>query len=147
MVIAIALGIGASVIYNLKYDEWVAIPKARESFRSQLRDPGSAQFRNERITKAGALCGEVNAKNGMGGYVGFKKYISHGAGSFVEGTWLLGEAPHDRYMQHLNQRLVITKRYATIRKDFPDVESPSTEAITEMASVELFEDEWRNTCT
>lgn len=35
-----------------------------------LIDPSSAQFRNQN-----GNCGEVNAKNRMGGYIGFEKYI------------------------------------------------------------------------
>lgn len=144
--IAIALGIGASVLYNWKHDEWIAIPKARESLRAQLRDPGSAEFRNERITKAGALCGEVNAKNGMGGYVGFKKYVSHGAGNFVQGSWVLGEKSHDHYMQHMQKQTQILKRFNDMRKDIPDLESPPSDRISEMATSELFEDEWQSAC-
>lgn len=42
---------------------------------SQLRDPRSAQFQN--VTVAGRIfCGEVNAKNGMGGYAGFRRFIA-----------------------------------------------------------------------
>lgn len=43
----------------------------------QLRDPGSAQIRDLRFVngKGGeTLCGEVNAKNAYGGYVGFKPF-------------------------------------------------------------------------
>lgn len=38
--------------------------------RSKLVDPDSAQFRNQ-----SGKCGEVNAKNRMGGYTGFKRYV------------------------------------------------------------------------
>lgn len=40
-----------------------------------LRDPVSAQFRGVEVRKSGAVCGEVNAKNGFGGYVGFKEFV------------------------------------------------------------------------
>lgn len=40
-----------------------------------LRDPSSAQFRNVEIRKSGAACGEVNGKNGFGGYVGFRQFV------------------------------------------------------------------------
>lgn len=45
-----------------------------------LKDPESARFRSLRVGGEGAvLCGEVNAKNGYGGYVGFKRfYVIHG---------------------------------------------------------------------
>ena len=40
-----------------------------------MRDPTSAQFRNMMVFASGAVCGEVNAKNGFGGYVGFDPFI------------------------------------------------------------------------
>lgn len=54
--------------------------RARNAVLANLRDPDSAKFRN--VRKLGMLgegspegaavyCGEVNAKNAMGGYVGF----------------------------------------------------------------------------
>ena|SRR6185503_9265874 len=46
--------------------------------REHLNDPRSAQFQNERslTNKNGnkVVCGEVNAKNGFGGYVGFTRF-------------------------------------------------------------------------
>lgn len=50
------------------------IDKARQAVAEKLNDPGSAQFRNERSEKGGWVCGEVNAKNAFGGYIGFKRY-------------------------------------------------------------------------
>lgn len=50
--------------------------KQREKFIYALKDPESAKFRNEFLMRD-ALCGEVNAKNSMGGYTGFKRFISH----------------------------------------------------------------------
>ncbi|WP_462402288.1 hypothetical protein [Pseudomonas sp. Marseille-QA0332] len=50
------------------------IERAREAVSEQLTDPSSAQFRNEWSKKDGWVCGEVNSKNVMGGYVGFKRY-------------------------------------------------------------------------
>lgn len=38
--------------------------------RDALLDPSSAQFRNQN-----GNCGEVNAKNRMGGYIGFNRYV------------------------------------------------------------------------
>ena len=40
-----------------------------------LFDPQSAEFRNEQTSNEGSVCGEVNAKNRMGGYVGFSRYV------------------------------------------------------------------------
>lgn len=40
---------------------------------ARLKDPESAQFRNVR-TVHGIVCGELNAKNSFGGYVGFEPF-------------------------------------------------------------------------
>ena len=46
-----------------------------------MKDPASAQWRNEVLSADNkTLCGEVNAKNSMGGYVGFKPYIANQKG-------------------------------------------------------------------
>lgn len=45
--------------------------KARELVTARLKDPESAQFRNQ-----AGICGEVNAKNSFGGYTGFKRFIA-----------------------------------------------------------------------
>ena len=46
---------------------------AREQVTAKLKDPGSAQFRNQK-----GFCGEVNAKNSFGGYGGFTRFIAAG---------------------------------------------------------------------
>lgn len=46
---------------------------AREFLTPHLKDPDSAQFRNQK-----RICGEVNAKNSFGGYAGFKRFIAGG---------------------------------------------------------------------
>lgn len=50
---------------------------AELAVQQQLRDPASAQFQNEVIRRKGdvaSVCGEVNAKNGFGGYTGFTSF-------------------------------------------------------------------------
>jgi hypothetical protein len=44
--------------------------------REKILEPSSAQFRNQFIGKKGAPCGEVNAKDAFGAYIGFQRYIS-----------------------------------------------------------------------
>lgn len=51
-----------------------AIHKAEKVIAADLTDPGSAQFRNVRVAQTGLVCGEVNAKNQFGGYVGFRQF-------------------------------------------------------------------------
>lgn len=49
----------------------------REYVKLFLNDPESAQFRNVQQSKRGkqAWCGELNAKNRMGGMMGFTRYV------------------------------------------------------------------------
>lgn len=51
---------------------------ARDVVKSKLNDRDSAVFRNQVLAKRGGegiWCGEVNARNRMGGMVGFTRYI------------------------------------------------------------------------
>jgi len=52
-----------------------------DSIKAQLVDPDSAQFKNEMKNEWGVVCGEVNAKNKMGGYAGFRSYRAFQVGS------------------------------------------------------------------
>ena len=56
--------------------------EARKYVIGTLRDPQSAQFRNLKVVDGSIdgrgeklVCGEVNAKNAMGGFVGFQPFI------------------------------------------------------------------------
>lgn len=60
---------------------------AQAQVASSLKDPGSAQFRNVEIKPYGygkVVCGEVNAKNSYGGYVGFAKFVASHEASMLE---------------------------------------------------------------
>lgn len=52
--------------------------------KNSLKDPDSAQFQNVK-----GYCGEVNAKNGYGGYTGYKRFIS------VDGTTIIESGEDD----------------------------------------------------
>ncbi|MEA3233921.1 hypothetical protein OP492_04555 [Pseudomonas mosselii] len=53
------------------------IDRARKAAAYHLKDPESAQFRNDRVVgKDGTVCGEVNGKNSLGVYVGFSRYVA-----------------------------------------------------------------------
>jgi hypothetical protein len=81
------LWVGVAVVFALvgavaAYREWVLIPPVREQVLKQLNDPESAQFRNTRyfgdwLPTHGAMCGEVNARNRKGGYVGFRRFAAN----------------------------------------------------------------------
>ena len=139
--IAVGLGIAASAIYNWKKEKWFVIPEARAAIQSKLRDPESAQFRNERISSTGVLCGEVNAKNGMGGYVGFRKFFSHSSANYIEGTGSLDEPTHEEFIERLGREIEMMKNY-----NAAGVAHPAREKITEQALAKMFNDKWKEHC-
>lgn len=53
---------------------------SRIALMNYLKDPDSADIRNHR-----GNCGEVNSKNGFGGYTGFKRFIASSAIVAIEG--------------------------------------------------------------
>jgi hypothetical protein len=53
-------------------DSQVVAEVKREILR-KLKDPESARFRDVRVVDH-AACGEINAKNSYGGYVGFRRF-------------------------------------------------------------------------
>lgn len=48
---------------------------SKELVTNSMKDPESVRFRNVRVFRGVAVCGEVNAKNSYGGYVGFKRFF------------------------------------------------------------------------
>lgn len=50
------------------------ITAAEEAVRSRMKDPGSVQFKTIKVAKTGAVCGDFNAKNSYGAYVGFNMF-------------------------------------------------------------------------
>jgi hypothetical protein len=57
----------------------------KQAVRVALRDPSSATFRTIYVGPGGVTCGDVNAKNGFGGYTGFRPfYIDRGAVFFPD---------------------------------------------------------------
>lgn len=72
----------------------VWMDRGKVSVKAKLKDPESAQFRGLYFHRGKdgipMTCGEVNSKNGFGGYVGFQRFLSAGT---VELTMLQHEAP------------------------------------------------------
>jgi hypothetical protein len=62
---------------------YAAVVFGKAAIQRQLRDPSSASFgkvdaytdRKYKTKSVTAVCGEVNAKNGFGGYTGMKKFV------------------------------------------------------------------------
>lgn len=70
------VGCGKSAAQKQR-DEAATLTGLGEKYvKEKVLEPGSAQFRNQFIGKKGAPCGEVNAKDAFGAYIGFQRYIS-----------------------------------------------------------------------
>lgn len=55
-----------------------------QSVRDLTRDPEAVQFRKLHIGAENTLCGEMNAKNAYGGYIGYKPfYVQSGQTTIV----------------------------------------------------------------
>jgi hypothetical protein len=48
--------------------------EAKQLIERTLSDPGSVQYRDVKTFNDGTVCGEYNAKNKLGGYVGFQPF-------------------------------------------------------------------------
>ena len=65
--------------YIIEHGERKAMDAAMLAVKNGLKDPDSATFRNVRTvgTPDGiVVCGEYNAKNSYGGYVGFNRFVA-----------------------------------------------------------------------
>ena len=96
---------------------------ARVLLLNSLKDPDSVQWRNEKVASDNVtMCGEINAKNSLGGYVGFRQFISNHKGYIVEGsnygTWSMQDnrIPVPDYMID-GARLVGAGKAAHISQD------------------------------
>lgn len=66
---------------------------ARAILSTSLIDPASAQLRRlRRGSDAGVVCGELNAKNRLGGYAGFEIFIANVETGAVTGPSFAGPA-------------------------------------------------------
>jgi len=69
------------------------IKSAREFVKSNLKDPDSAQFKDEKSPSDRIVCGMVNSKNEFGGYSGFIEY----AAIHLKDGWSLRLGRDDKY--------------------------------------------------
>jgi hypothetical protein len=69
VVVVVASGVAAC-------DSHGQFREAEDAVKAELRDPGSAQFRKEHTCgDTQDVTGEVDAKNGYGGYFGYQTYV------------------------------------------------------------------------
>jgi len=66
------------------------VKEAKNKITENFKDPDSAKFRNVGVYKAAkgdgelSVCGEVNAKNSYGAYVGYRSFVYGGGLSAIE---------------------------------------------------------------
>lgn len=78
MIIVLLVSIGGAALASPIIIDVYKIKKAENMIKSRMKDPSSAQFRNIKIKSdslVDEVCGEVNGRNSMGGYVGFSLFI------------------------------------------------------------------------
>ena len=66
-----------------------AIAASQDAAKKGLKDPDSAKFQNLRIADfdgGKVVCGEINAKNGYGGYVGYKRFVAGTSAATIYNT-------------------------------------------------------------
>lgn len=68
------LAVGAVLVAGgLMAVDFIDVQRAKRVVGASLFDPSSAQYRD--VDQHGQfLCGEVNAKNRLGGYIGYRKF-------------------------------------------------------------------------
>jgi hypothetical protein len=83
-------------LVGYQMQQW--IKRGQETIKKKLRDPESAQFRNMFFCfgkrNNPMTCGEVNSKNGFGGYSGFQPFVS---GGFEETTVLSSDMKPEEF--------------------------------------------------
>ena len=73
IVIAAIVGFKIWLAHGGEY-EFGQYGSATTAVKAQLFDADSAKFRSLYVSPAGVVCGEVNAKNRFGAYVGFRMF-------------------------------------------------------------------------
>lgn len=72
------------------------IVTAQRNVRASLKDPDSAQFKdiyaNYTEEFQVVACGQVNSKNSLGGFTGFKRFVSGGKSVILEGRDQISDA-------------------------------------------------------
>lgn len=142
--------VGSGLATWLKYDEWFVMPKARQLLAGHLLDPGSAQFRNDRLIDFNWHCGEVNARNAAGGYGGFKRFISGRQSKiiYLEGAGMLGEQSNEEWIAILDREIAFNEQWAKSREKYAELglRFPSESERREKAKSEVFDDHWKALC-
>lgn len=82
-------------LFGWKYGrDYVASSQGKAAVAEQLIDPSSAMFRKVRVVRengGAVVCGEINGKNHVGAYTGFRKFWAKGKQGMIQPTPGSGE--------------------------------------------------------
>lgn len=138
--------VGGLALFYVHYDEWFLYPKIRAGMAAHLKDPASTQFRNEKFA-SGILCGELNSKNAMGGYVGFSRYISDGKDlHYLEKIGAVGKFTPEDVDLVMEKELETIKKFVAIKTANPAGEMPTKTEMQEIALQQFFDGRWNQFC-
>jgi hypothetical protein len=144
ILVASIVGIGNATLTGcdkIQYSEY------RTLVRNQLRDPDSAQFKDEKISK-GYYCANINFKTTSGGYVGYTPFMAiHDTGS-GEKKYLInamGGGNIDYYTEMLDVQIEITKEQND-RGAILGTPSERQNANQMLAYDKLFQRWWKKYC-
>lgn len=91
------------------WEPMVVWPSKQAPLLASLTDPASAQFRGQRLSQFGVLCGEVNSRNSMGGFVGFTKFLATSGSYAIRGyptdPWYGGTKPTHVIVAELDREI------------------------------------------
>jgi hypothetical protein len=150
MIIGLAALLGLGGFTYVSYDEWFKYPALRGYVSSQMKDPASSKFRGERISSSGWLCGEMNAKNSYGAYIGFKRFISVSPTSaYVDGMGYVGierESSTAEIIDLLDERIKILKEKNTENAKYGNLIKLSQKELDEMVAATVFNRRWAESC-
>lgn len=122
----------------------------REFVVQQMLDPSTAQFKDEKLTKQGWLCGQINSKNAFGAYVGFKRFAARNFDdAWIEGLGYAGKPGADstaHLLEAMDAQIRVLGEILEATKANPGFVSPSDVQIESMVETELFADRWKKHC-
>ena len=151
---ALAAGVlivAGSVFAIRQYIDWTHVAQRRAHAVQQLRDPDSVQFRAERLTSAGWLCGEMNGKNAYGAYTGFKRFMAMGEyDAWIEGSGYAGKPgtqPTAQILASMDAQIAVLTSHLEAKKKQPDLPTLSEQEVAALAEQDMFAGRWKKHCS
>ena len=150
-----ALIVAGCALLAAKYDDWVTSPKLIAQKRAyavqQQRDPAAVQFKEEKLTKQGWLCGEMNGKNAYGAYVGFKRFTSYSEEeAWIEGAGYAGKPGAQsarQIIEIMDAKIKAAELLLEAKKKDGELPIPSSQEADLSAQNEIFLARWQQHCT